>query len=157
MTDFEKTNKMSKSTVNLMSTNTNNNNNNNNNSYFLSKKLMKLNSGAVLNSIDDYSLSNLEDKMFQLEIGKIKTHHNHHHLNNNNHYHYNHQNHHQQFQKHHDPTSMFRNISFDSFNNLKNRKFSNNNKHNNNNNNNNLNDQFEAYRLETDNITEAKM
>ncbi len=118
---------------------------------------MKLNSGAVLNSIDDYSLSNLEDKMFQLEIGKIKTHHHHHYNNNNNnHYHYNHQNHHQQFQKHHDPTSMFRNISFDSFNNLKNRKFTNNNKHNNNNNN-NLNDQFEAYRLETDNITEAKM
>ena len=134
--------------------NTNNNNNNNNNyfnnynknrinskssfninsnqtnnafCYSGSKKLMKLNSGQILNSLADYNLASLEDKMLHLDIGFLKAQ----------------QQYHQQ-QQIQQSTEMFKNVSFDSLANLKSRKIKNKP---------NLNDQFEAYRLENDSLT----
>lgn len=116
-------NRISKSSLNLNYTNQVNN------SFYGSKKLMKLNSGAILNSLADYSLNNLEDKMLQLDI---KT--------NRNQVPQQHQ---QQLQS---ESSMYKNVSFDSIKNLNNRKL----KHNN-----SWNDQFEAYRLENDQTIET--
>ncbi len=121
-------NNYNKNRVNSKSTyNINSNHANNAFCYSGSKKLMKLNSGQILNSLADYNLASLEDKMLHLDIGFLKAQH---------HYH-------QQQQIQHS-TEMFKNVSFDSLANLKNRK--------NKNNKLNFNDQFEAYRLESDSL-----
>ena len=125
-------NRLSKSSFNL------NYSNQMNNSFYGSKKLMKLNSGAILNSLADYSLNNLEDKMLQLDIKsnrnqplqqQIQP--------------FQIQPQHQLLQQQHSiDSNMYKNVSFESLKNLNNRKLKNNKL--------NWNDQFEAYRLEND-------